>query len=71
MLEDPVLGPQPQIDRKIVKSALAKMKKSEASALAKMKKSKAPGTSGAITEMLLASGDAGLDKMTSFFNCIL
>ena len=40
------------------------------SALAKMKKCKAPGTSSAITEILLASGDAGLD-MTSLFNCIL
>ena len=60
VLEDPVFGPQPQIDRKSVKSALAKMKKN-----------KAPGISGVITEMLLASGDASLDKMTSFFNCIL
>ena len=60
VLEDPVFGPQPQIDRKSVKSALAKIKKN-----------KAPGTSGVITEMLLASGDASLDKMTSFFNCIL
>ena len=60
MLEDPVFGPQLQIDRKSVKSALAKMKKN-----------KAPGTSDVITEMLLASGDASLDKMTSFFNCIL
>ena len=41
------------------------------SALTKMKKGKAPGTSGVVTEMLLASGDAGLDMMTSLFNCIL
>ena len=54
------LEPQPQIDREIVKSTLAKMKKS-----------KVPGTSSVVTEMLLASGDAGLDMMTSFFNCIL
>ena len=41
------------------------------SALTKMKKGKAPGTSGVVTEMLLASGDAGWDMMTSLFNCIL
>ena len=41
------------------------------SALTKMKKGKAPGTSGVVTEMLLASGDAGLDMMTSLFNCTL
>ena len=41
------------------------------SALAKMKKGKVPGTSGVVTEMLLASGDAGLDMMTSLFNFIL
>ena len=60
VLQDPVFGPQPQIDRESVKSALAKMKKG-----------KAPGTSGVVTEMLLTSGDAGLDMMTSLFNCIL
>ena len=41
------------------------------SALAKIKKGKVPGTSGVVTEMLLSSGDAGLDMMTSLFNCIL
>ena len=41
------------------------------SALTKMKKGKAFGTSGVVTEMLLASGDEGLEKMTSLFNCIL
>ena len=60
MLGDPVFGPQPQIDRESVKSALAKMKKGEA-----------PGTSGVVAEMLLVSGDGGLDMMTSLFNCIL
>ena len=60
VLEDPVFGPQPQIDRESVKSALAKMKKG-----------KAPGTSGVVTEMLLASGNAGLDMMTSLLNCML
>ena len=35
-----------------------------------MKKGKAPGISGVLTEMLLASGDLGLERMTSLFNCI-
>ena len=60
VLEDPIFGPQPQIDRERVKSALAKMKKGKAS-----------GIFGVVTEMLLASGDAGLDMMTRLFNCIL
>ena len=47
LLEDPVFGTQPQIDRESVKSALAKMKKG-----------KVPGTSGVVTEMLLASDDS-------------
>ena len=59
VLEDPVFGPQPQIDRESIKSALAKMKKG-----------KEPGTC-VVTEMLLAFGGAGLDMMTSLFNCIL
>ena len=36
-----------------------------------MKKGKASGTSGVVTDMLLASGDAGLERMSSLFNCIL
>ena len=36
-----------------------------------MKKGNTSGTSGVVTEMLLASGDAGLERMTSLFNCIL
>ena len=39
-------------------------------ALAK-KKGKASRTSDVVTENLLASGDAGLERMTSIFNCIL
>lgn len=35
-----------------------------------MKKGKAPGISGVLTEMLLALGDVGLERMTSLFNCI-
>ena len=60
VLEAPVIGSQPQIDKESVKSALTKMKKGNTS-----------GTSGAVIEMLLASGDAGLERMTSLFNCIL
>ena len=60
ILEDAVIGPQPQIDKESVKSVLTKMKKGKAS-----------GTSGVVTEMLLALGDAGLERMSSLFNCIL
>ena len=59
VLQDPVIGPQPQIDTESVKSALTKMKKGKTSE-----------TSGFVTEMLLALGDTGLEKMTSLFNCI-
>ena len=41
------------------------------SVLTKIKKGKASGTSGIVMEMLLASGNAGLGRMTSLFNCIL
>ena len=54
VLEDPVIAPQPQIAKESVKSALTKMKKSKAS-----------GKSGVVTEMLLASGDAGLETLVS------
>ena len=60
VLEDPVIAPQPQIGRESVKSALTKIKKGTAS-----------GTVGVVTVMLLVSGDAGLERMTSLFNCIL
>ena len=50
VLEDPVIAPQPQIAKESVKSALTKMKKSKA---------------GVVTEMLLASGDAGLETLVS------
>ena len=60
VLEDPVIGPDPQKDKESVKSALTEMKKG-----------KACGTSGVVTDMLLASGDAGFERVTSLFNCIL
>ena len=47
-LEAPLLGPQPQIDKESVKSAPPKMKKDKAS-----------GSSGVVTKIFLASGDAG------------
>ena len=50
VFKDLVIGPQLQIDK---------------SALTKMEKGKASGTSGVVTEMFLASGVAGLEKMTS------
>ena len=59
-IEDLVTGPHPQIDKEGLKSALTKMKKG-----------KALGTPGVVMELLLASCDAGLERMTSLFNCIL
>ena len=46
ILNDPTIGPCPEIDIKDVKDALSKMKKSKAS-----------GTSGVVAEMMLASGE--------------
>ena len=40
-------------------------------ALCKMKKGKASGTSGVVSEMLLASGALGIVQMTNLFNQIL
>ena len=60
VLEDLVIGPHPQIEKESVKSALTKMKKGKAS-----------GTSAVVAEMLLVSGTAGLESLTSLSNCIL
>ena len=60
ILEDPVIGPQTQIDKETVKSAFSKMKKSKTS-----------GKFGIVIDMLLALGDSGLERITSLFNCIL
>ena len=57
---EPTIGPQPEIDSESVRSALAKMKKGKAS-----------GTSGVVAEMLLASGDIGIERLTKLFNQIL
>ena len=51
--EYPVIGPQTQINKERVKSALTKMNNCKAS-----------GTSGIVAQMLV-SGDAGLERMTS------
>ena len=40
------------------------------SALIKSKEGKASGASGVVTEIVLASGDADLERMTSLFNCV-
>ena len=60
VLEGPVISLQPQIEKECVESVLTKMNKSKAS-----------GRSGVVTEMLLALGDASLEKTTSLINCIL
>ena len=60
VLEGPVIAFQPKIEKESVESALTKMNKSKTSS-----------RSGVVTEMLLALGDASLEKTTSFINCIL
>lgn len=60
VLEDAAVGPQQQINKDSVKCALTKIKRGKVS-----------GTSGVVTETLLASGDAGLERISSLFNCIL
>ena len=59
-VDEPIIGPRPQIDKESVRTALNKMKKGKAS-----------GTSGVVTEMLLASGEAGIERMTNLFNRIV
>ena len=49
------IEPHPQIDEESVRNALHKMKKSKAS-----------GTSGIVSEILLASGDVGIEQMTRY-----
>ena len=60
VLEGPVISLQPQIEKECVESVLTKMNKSKASS-----------RSGVVTEMLLALGDASLERTTSLINCIL
>lgn len=60
IINDPKLGPQPQIEMESVRRALNKMKKGKAS-----------GISGVVSEMWLASGDLGIERMTQLFNQIV
>ena len=57
---DPKIGPNPLISTQDVQNALKKMKKGKAS-----------GMSGVVTEMLLASGDVGIARMTELFNLVI
>ena len=59
-VNNPIIGPHPQIDEESVRKALHKMKKGKAS-----------GTSGGVSKMLLASGDVGIERMASLFNKII
>ena len=59
-VNNPIIGPHPQIDEESVREALHKMKKGKAS-----------GTSGGVSKMLLASGDVGIERMASLFNKII
>ena len=60
VLEGLVIALQPQIEKESAESTLTKMNKSKASS-----------RSGVVTEMLLALGDASLERTTSLINCIL
>ena len=59
-VNNPIMGPHPQIDEESVRKALHKMKKG-----------KAFRTSGVVSEMLLASRDIGIEQMANFFNKII
>ena len=60
IVNDPMIGPPPEIDEESVRQALNKMKKGKAS-----------GVSGVVSEMLSASGDAGITRLTKLFNQII
>ena len=60
VFNEPVLGPPPEIDEDSVRQSLNKMKKGKAS-----------GVSGVVSEMLCASGDAGVTRLTKLFNQII
>ena len=57
---EPTIGPPPEIATEDVKAALFKMKNGKAS-----------GTSGVLAEMLLASGEPGIVRLTKIFNRII
>ena len=55
-----IIGPHPQIDEESVRKALHKIKKGKAS-----------GTFGILSEMLLASGDVGIEWIKNLLNKII
>ena len=59
-VKKPIFGLHPQTDVESVRKALHKTKKVKAS-----------GTSGIASEMLLASGDVGIERKTNLFNKII
>ena len=60
VIDDPTIGPFPEIKLKDVKDAPLKMKRG-----------KATGSSGVAAEMLLAPGELGIERLTKLFNKIL
>ena len=60
VLNEPNIGPRPDIDSESVRRALRKMKNGKAS-----------GTSGVVAEMLLASGEIGIERLTELFNRVI
>ena len=59
-LKSPIIGPHSQTDEESVRNISHKMKQGKAS-----------GTSGVVSEMLLAPGDAGIERITNLFNKII
>ena len=60
VFNEPNIGPRPEIDSESVRRALRKMKNGKAS-----------GTSGVVAEMLLASGEIGIERLTELFNRVI
>ena len=60
IFNDPIIGPEPQFNSEMVRKALSKMKSG-----------KAAGTSGVVAEMLHASGELGIERLTCLFNSII
>ena len=59
-VSNPIIGPHPQIDEESVRKAFHKMKKVKASR-----------TFGTVLEILLTSGDVGIELITNLFNKII
>ena len=58
--EEPISGPAPQLSKKSIQEALAKMHDG-----------KAAGGSGVVAEMLKCAGEEGIDLITDLFNAII